>query len=121
MSRGEHYGKLQLMQQPSETRTIWHTRNDELDPSPQWGLSCLYEYEPTQLAEDKDFVRKLMADADLTPREEKVVHLCILQEHTLDETAKHMGLWDGYSYRERIRQIRIKAIRKLIDAAHKLT
>ena len=114
MSRGEHYGKLQLMQQPSATREIWHTRNDELEPSPQWGLSCFYEHDPTQLAEDKDFVRKLLS-------EEKVVHLCILQGHTLDETAKHMGLWDGYSYRERIRQIRIKAIRKLIDAAHKLT
>ncbi len=117
--RSEYYGKLQLMQQPSETRTIWHTRNDELEPSPQWGLSCLYEYEPTQLVEDKDFVRKLMADADLTPREEKVLHLCIFEGYTLEDVAVRLDSWTHT--RERIRQIRMKAIRKLIDAAHKLT
>ena len=117
--RSQYYGKLQLMQQPCETRSIWHTRNDELEPSPQWGLSCFYEHDPTQLAEDNDFVQKLLASADLAPREQKVLHLCIFEGYTLEEVAVRLDSWTHT--RERIRQIRIKAIRKLIDAAHKLT
>lgn len=115
MSRGEHYGKLQLMQQPSETRIIWHTRNDELEPSPQWGLSCLYEHDPAQLFEDKDFVRKLLAAAVLTPREMEVVQLCIFEDWTLEDAGKSLDSWTHT--RERIRQIKLKAVHKLIRAA----
>lgn len=107
------------MQQPSETRTIWHTRNDELEPSPHWGLSCLYEYDFTKSIEDKDFIRKLMAKALLTPREQKVIHLCIFDGYSLEDVATRLDSWEHT--RERIRQIRMKALQKLIDAAHKLT
>ena len=119
--RSEYYGKLQLMQQPSETRTIWHTRNDELEPSPQWGLSCLYAHDPAQLFEDKDFAHKVMQAAVLSPHEERVVDLCIFKDYTLEDAAKHMGFWDDYSHKERVRQIKLKAIRKLMRAAYKLT
>jgi hypothetical protein len=117
--RGDYYGKLQLMRQPSETREIWRTRSDELEPSPEWGLLCFYEHNPIQSFEDKDFVQKLLLTAGLTPREEKVVRLCIFEDYTLEDASKNFDSWTHT--KERIRQIKTKAIRKLLVAAYKLT
>jgi hypothetical protein len=115
--RGDYYGKLQLVHQPSETRRIWHTRNEELEPTPEWGLSCLYEHDPSELFEDRDFVQKLLLKANLTPREEKVVHLCIFEDYTLESVAEKFDRW---TTRERIRQIKTRALYKLLRAANTL-
>jgi DNA-directed RNA polymerase specialized sigma subunit len=113
--RSQYYGKLQLMQQPSATREIWHTRNDELEPSHEWGLLCLHEHDPTQLVEDRDFVQKLLVNAGLKPREMKVVNLYFVHGYTLEEIAVRLDSWTHT--RERIRQIRGKALEKLKHAA----
>jgi RNA polymerase sigma factor (sigma-70 family) len=101
------------MQQPSETRTIWYTRNDEMEPSPQWGLSCLYEYDPAQEYEDKDLIQKIIAKAKLSPREQTVIQLCVCEDWTLDSVAIQFGDWVTG---ERIRQIKLRAIEKLTRA-----
>jgi DNA-directed RNA polymerase specialized sigma subunit len=113
--RSQYYGKLQLMQQPSATREIWHTRNDELEPSHEWGLLCLHEHDPTQLVEDRDFVQKLLVNAGLKPREMKVVNLYFVHGYTLEEIAVRLDSWTHT--RERIRQIRGQALEKLKLAA----
>jgi DNA-directed RNA polymerase specialized sigma24 family protein len=113
--RGDYYGKLQLMQQPSATREIWRTRNDELEPSYEWSLSCLHEYNPFELFEDREFVQKLLASADLKPREMKVVNLYYVHGYTLEEIAVRLDSWTHT--RERIRQIRGHALDKLKHAA----
>lgn len=107
--RSNLYGKLQLLKQPYETRRLWSSRHDEPEPSPAWGLSCLYEYDPTELFEVRDLVQKLLEKANLTPREQEVIELCVCKDYTLAAAERMIGV----STRERVWQIREKALRKL--------
>lgn len=123
--RNVNYGKLQIMQQPHETREIWRSRHKELEPSPEWGLSCLYEQDPTEPVETRELVRVLFSLANLTPREELVIEYHVVRGHTLDETSKMIGMgwWlftdPLWTDRERVRQIREKAFSKLRMAYYK--
>lgn len=108
MSRGEHYGKLNWVNLPSEVKRIWSTRNHELEEPPSWRWSWEHEEPAGERAERADLVRKLLDATPLTARECEALELTILREHTLDEVATMWGVT-----RERVRQIQVKALRRL--------
>lgn len=110
------YGQLQIAHQPSVVRDIWRTRHDEPDTCEPWLLSSDYEYDPCQLFEDREYVKKLMDLAELTHREASVIHLYFFDGHTLDSVAERIG----HPTRERVRQIKTNALQKLWLVARRM-
>ncbi len=102
------FGDIGLNQLPSEIRTLWYSRNDEVstqefDFLPQW------MEEPSEPPQSRDLemvVAYLLTT--LTEREAFVMVRRFWFDETLDEVGKMMKIT-----RERVRQIEMKAIRKL--------
>lgn len=110
MSKGRGtpwYGKLQTASLPSEVKTIWYSRDDELPELPQHRWSWELQ-DDMSLLEAKDLLFKILADAPLTDREMLAIKLIAHEEETLEEASKVLGCT-----RERARQIYMKAMRKL--------
>lgn len=108
MSRGEHYGKLNWVNLPSEVKRIWSTRNHELEELPSWRWSWEHEEPAGERAERADLVRKLLTATPLTAREGEAIELLILRDHTLEDVAAMWGVT-----RERVRQVQGRALRRL--------
>ena len=110
MSKGRGtpwYGKLQVTSLPSEVKTIWYSRDDELPELPRHLWSWQLQ-DDMSLVEAKDLLFKILADAPLTDREMLAIKLIAHEEETLEEASKVLGCT-----RERARQIYMKAMRKL--------
>lgn len=107
MSRSPYYGQLQVTSLPSEVKTIWYSRDDELPELPRHLWSWQLQ-DDMSLVEAKDLLFKILADAPLTDREMLAIKLIAHEEETLEEAGKVLGCT-----RERARQIYMKAMRKL--------
>ena len=102
------FGDIALSSLPSEIRTLWYTRHDELGaeefPSlPEW----MQDAPERPMRRDQERVVAYILST-LTKREGAVLRLRVWYDHTLEEVAQVYGLT-----RERIRQIESKALRKL--------
>jgi len=117
MSNRTHYGRLNWATLPNEVRRIWSTRNDELpDGDVSWKWSWEHEDRHDDRVERADFVRKLIEVTPLTEREAEVIQLCNLEDHTFEDVAERWGLT-----RERVRQVQLKALRRLRKHSSVLT
>jgi len=109
------YGELQFSSVAHEVKSIWRSRDDELQELPVDGIS--YELvDNIELVERKELASRIMADAPLTKREELVVQLRVIHELTFDEIGQSLRVTH-----ERVRQIYIKAMRKLRTHQAKIT
>jgi len=98
-----------ILQYPSEVRSIWYTRNKELEPE-------VFERLPKWMAPEvgqgdvQSDMSRLVADAfeTISPKEAKVLRFRYWHDLTLDEIGQIFDLT-----RERIRQIEARALRKL--------
>ncbi|CAB4141446.1 RNA polymerase sigma-70 like domain [uncultured Caudovirales phage] len=110
MSRGRGtpwYGKLMTDTLPSEVKSIWYSRDDELPELPQHKWSWELQDDMEQV-EHRELLTKILADAPLTDRQWLVVELVVIEELTLREVGQRLDLTQ-----ERVRQIYLQAMRKL--------
>ena len=110
MSKGRGtpwYGKLQVTSLPSEVKTIWYSRDDELPELPRHLWSWQLQ-DDMSLVEAKDLLFKILADAPLTDREMLAIKLIAHEECTLEEAGEALDCT-----KERARQIYLKGMRKL--------
>jgi RNA polymerase sigma factor (sigma-70 family) len=107
MSRAPVYGELQIAAIPSEVRTIWHTRHEELPELPRQGWSWQHEDNLDQV-ECRELLTKILIDAPLTERQEIVIRLLVVEELTLVEVGQQLSI-SG----QRVRQIYKQAMRRL--------
>lgn len=118
MSRGRGtpwYGKLMTDTLPSEVKTIWYSRDEELPELPQHKWSWELQDDMEQV-EAKDLLFKILADAPLTDREMLAIKLIVHDELTLKEAGHELGCTQ-----ERARQIYLKGMRKLRRRAATIT
>jgi len=107
MSRSPYYGQLQVTSLPSEVKTIWYSRDEELPELPRHLWSWQLQDDMSQL-EAKDLLFKILDDAPLTDREMLAIKLIAHEECTLEEAGEELDCT-----RERARQIYLKGMRKL--------
>ena len=100
------YGKLGVASLPSEVKTIWYSRDDELPELPRYGWS--WEQATETDIETADLIRKILAATPLTPRESAAIYLHIVEEYTLEECGEFLECT-----KERVRQIIGKGLRRL--------
>jgi len=118
MSRGRalpHYGQIGVANLCSEIKSIWYSRHIELElcePVDTYLPTCT----DPELMLRQDFARRLVAITPLTEVEEQVVVLRVLDNCTLQEAGKEIGI-----SAERVRQIFMKAMRKFRTCQAKLT
>ena len=102
-----YYGQLMTASLPSEVKSLWYSRDDELPELPQhkwsWELETDLEH-----VERRELLTKILADAPLTDRQWLVVELVVIEELTLREVGQRLDLTQ-----ERVRQIYLQAMRKL--------
>lgn len=118
MSRGRGtpwYGKLMTDTLPSEVKTIWYSRDEELPELPQHKWSWELQ-DDMELVEAKDLLFKILADAPLTDREMLAIKLIAHEEYTLEEAGEALDCT-----KERARQIYLKGMRKLRRHQQKIT
>jgi DNA-directed RNA polymerase specialized sigma24 family protein len=72
---------------PNAIRYIWYTRNNELPELPRVGWSWQQQTDPDEWLM-QEFARTLVAATPLTPFEEHVIGLCVLQGYTLKEAGE---------------------------------
>ena len=119
MTRGRalsHYGKLHTKQLPSEVKTIWYSRDDELPDLPTTGTLAIFDQtDPTQ--EDRiDLARRLVEITPLTDQERVAIQLHVLMDYTLVETGEFIDRSP-----ERVRQIIAKGLRRFRRWQEQLT
>ena len=102
-----YYGKLGVESLPSEVKTLWYSRDQELPELPRHGWSHDLQTDMSQV-EVRDLLFKILADAPLTFRENRCIELILYEEWTLREAAVALDCSV-----ERVRQIYMKAMRKL--------
>lgn len=103
-----YYGKLDTDRLHSSVRTIWYSKDRELEPVESYQL-CDREWQDTQGIDqrlDNAVVVNMLMDK-LTKREQQIMYMHHVLEMTLDEIGQTQNVT-----RERIRQIELTAIRK---------
>ena len=119
MTRGRalsHYGKLNTKQLPSEVKTIWYSRNDELPELPTTGMLAIFgQTDPTE-EERIDLARRLVEITPLTDQERVAIQLHVLMDYTLAETGEFLDRTP-----ERVRQIVAKGLRRFRKWQEQLT
>lgn len=100
------YGKLGVASLPSEVKTIWYSRDDELPELPRYGWS--WEQATETDIETADLIRKILAATPMTPRESAAIYLHIVEEYTLEECGEFLDCT-----RSRVQQLVIKGLRRL--------
>jgi RNA polymerase sigma factor (sigma-70 family) len=110
-----YYGQLMTKNLPSEIKKLWYSRNEELEPLPSWRWSFEMESNLDHV-EERDFLTKILAVKPLLEREEKVIWLVLIEEQTFKDVGLQLGVTQ-----ERVRQIYLKAIRKLRTRQKEIT
>jgi RNA polymerase sigma factor (sigma-70 family) len=110
-----YYGQLMTKNLPSEIKKLWYSRNEELEPLPSWRWSFEMESNLDHV-EERDFLTKILAVKPLLEREEKVIWLVLIEEQTFKDVGLQLGVTQ-----ERVRQIYLKAIRKLRTGQKEIT
>ena len=110
-----YYGQLMTKNLPSEIKKLWYSRNEELEPLPSWRWSFEMESNLDHV-EERDFLTKILAVKPLLEREEKVIWLVLIEEQTFKDVGRQLGVTQ-----ERVRQIYLKAIRKLRTRQKEIT
>ena len=110
-----YYGQLMTASLPSEVKKLWYSRDDELDDLPSWQWSFEMEADMDHV-EQRDLITKILEQTPLTDREEIVVRMLVIEETTLDDVGFELGVT-----KERVRQIYLKAIRRLRTHQKKIT
>ena len=106
-ARPWYWGRLGAANLHASVGRIWFTRNDELPPLPTY--EAVEDYNDSLEAyERRELAFKLLEVAELRRREAYVVARCIMHGQTYSEVARELGVTQ-----ERIRQIEVKAVRKL--------
>jgi DNA-directed RNA polymerase specialized sigma24 family protein len=86
-----HYGKIGLKSLPSEAKAIWYSRHVAPEPCEPIDI-----YWPTATDPDlpllQDYARRLVDATPLTEREQQVVELCVLDNCTMSEAAREIGI-----------------------------
>ena len=111
-----YYGRLHVKDLPNEVKVIWNSRNDEIADTPTTGTLAVFQQTDPEIDDKADFIRRLVAITPLTEREEQAIAMHILEEYTLDEVGRSMGVT-----RERARQIILKGLRRLRTYQRQLT
>jgi len=98
-----------LAQYHPKVGVLWRSRNDELEPEVFDGLPDWMEPEQSDLDRQRD-VQQLIAEVmdSLTEREVEILRWRFWEDLTLEEAAIKLRVT-----RERVRQIEVKALRKL--------
>lgn len=115
MSRSTYYGRLNVQSIPSEVKKIWYSRDEELPELPRHKWSWQLE-DDMELFEAKDLLNKILIDAPLSDRQMLVVELWAIEELTYEEISQRLNVT-----KERVRQIYVRAMRKLRDHQAKVT
>jgi RNA polymerase sigma factor (sigma-70 family) len=102
-----YYGQLMTASLPSEVKSLWYSRDDELPELPQHKWSWELQDDMEQV-ERRDLLTKILTDAPLTDRQALVIELVVIEELTLNEVGLRIGLTQ-----ERVRQIYLQAMRRL--------
>ena len=110
-----YYGQLMTASLPSEVKKLWYSRDDELDDLPSWQWSFEMQTDMDHV-EQRDLMAKILEQTPLTDREEIVVRMLVIEETTLDDVGLELGVT-----KERVRQIYLKAIRRLRTHQKKIT
>lgn len=110
-----YYGQLMTKNLPSEIKKLWYSRNEELEPLPSWRWSFEMESNLDHV-EERDFLTKILSVKPLLEREEKVIWLVLIEEQTFKDVGLQLGVTQ-----ERVRQIYLKAIRKLRTRQKEIT
>lgn len=108
-----YYGKLRVKQLDPEVYKIWLTRNNELNDLsvPDDDPINFYNME----FEAQDYMRKIWDSSDLNDVQRRIFLARVMFGETLEKLAGQLGVT-----RETIRQIEVRAIRKLRRAAQAL-
>jgi predicted DNA-binding protein (UPF0251 family) len=109
------YGKLMTATLPSEIKSLWYSRDDELPELPRhnWSFDLITDMDPV---ENRDLLFKILENCPLTDREMLAIKLIEHEGYTLDEAAQELDCG-----RERARQIHMKAMRKIRTYQIKIT
>lgn len=99
----------------SQVKELWYSRDDELPELPRhnWSFDLVTDMEPV---ENRDLLFKILEDCPLTDREMLAIRLIEHEGYTLDEAAQELDCG-----RERVRQIHMKAMRKIRRHQIKIT
>jgi predicted DNA-binding protein YlxM (UPF0122 family) len=109
------YGELQFKSVPHKVKSIWRSRDEELEELPRHKWSWQLK-DDMELFEAKDLLTKILIDAPLSDRQMLVIELLAIEELTHEEIGQRLKVT-----RERVRQIYIHAMRKLRSHQAKVT
>lgn len=118
MSKGRGtpwYGKLQTASLPGEVKTIWYSRGDEQSPLPSWRWSFEHQTDMEHV-EQRDLLVKILEASGLDDRHMLVLQRMVLDSCTLEDVGQELGVT-----KERVRQMEIRAIRRLRQAQYRFT
>ena len=107
MSRSPYYGQLQVTSLPSEVKTIWYSRDDELEQLPSWRWSWQHQTDMEQV-EQRDLLVKILEVTNLTDKEATAIEMVAIGSATFADLADEIGVSNA-----RAQQLYNHAIRKL--------
>lgn len=107
MSRSPYYGQLQVTSLPSEVKTIWYSRDEELPELPQHRWSWELKTDMEQV-EQRELLVKILEATILTDNEAKAIEMVAIGGATFADLADEIGVSNA-----RAQQVYNHAIRKL--------
>lgn len=114
-TRSPYYGQLLVASLPSEVKTLWYTRDDELPELPRHRWSWQLQDDMEQV-EQRELAIKILELIRLDDRHLLVLQRRIFEEATLDDVGEELGVC-----KERVRQMENKVLRRLRQVQNRFT